>query len=698
MRSTALRTIFAGTVSVLALAAVGGPLTAQEAEDVFVSTGDDSEVEESVVEDDTYLGEIELGSSKRDVQTQTAEALTVINQDEINDRQAGTVAELIDSVPGVTLVNGSTPQGSGINIRGFGANGTYGTDQKVLVLIDGATTGAEELYRIGNQLFTDPQLYKEVSVNRGTIGSFEYGSGVIGGVVQLETKDASDYTGGEIGYRFRQVLEGSSNGNGFVTSSTLAWQPTEQAEFLLNYTLRDQSDQKDGNGDTIGNSAFKLPSYLIKGKYSFGKDLEHSITASYNDSYSSERDVPYDSFGTTGDMFGNVDRDIHTRVAGLKYEYNPVGNDLIHFSANLTYSDQQIDQSYVPGSSSCDDGGPYPSYICGFPFYETGFDVVNADQRYETTKLTVKNEAYFATGAVSHDLRAGVELIHKKRLDANSAPGGTDNRFAVFAVDDMQYGGFTFTPAIRYETSSIEGSGTYEGEDSYNDALMGGVSLRYEWASGIAVFGSVAYTESLPIIDDLGTPLYMTTPEKSTTHEAGVSFARGSIFSDGDAVRAKVNVYQTSLWDVTSYSGTDYVDMEGIEIEASYAHASGIYVDFNANIVDGTETTSAGREQRWDNAPADSARITLGKRFNEAWDVSWELVGNRGVTDAEGDHTPGFGVNNLRTTFRPQAGGIWDDTEIRVSVENILDQDYTPYLSTRPAVGRNFKVSLAKTF
>ncbi|WP_428928400.1 TonB-dependent receptor plug domain-containing protein [Marinibacterium sp. SX1] len=684
MRGKALRSLLTGTASVLALTAFNGQVLAQEAEDVFVATGTDSDVEEIIPQDDDYLGEIQLGTSKREVQTQTAEALTTINQEEINDRQAGTVAELIDSVPGVTLVNGSTPQGSGINIRGFGSNSTYGTDQKVLVLIDGATTGAEELYRIGNQLFTDPQLYKEVSVNRGTIGSFEYGSGVIGGVVQLETKDASDYTGGEVGFRFRQVLEGSSNGEGFVTSSTLAWQPTEQAEFLLNYTLRDQNNQEDGAGNEINNSAFRLPSYLIKGKYSFGDDLEHSITASYNDSYSSEKDVPYDSFGTTGGAFGNVDRDIHTRVAGLKYEYNPIGNDLINFSANLTYSDQTIDQEYVEGSS------PYAPI--------GGYDVVNADQRYETTKLTLKNVAYFSTGAVSHDLRAGIELIRKDRLEASSAPGGTDDRFAIFAVDDMQFGGLTVTPAVRYETQHIEGSGTYLDTTSNNDALMGGLSLRYEFASGFAVFGSVAYTESLPILDDLGTPFYMTQPEKATTYEGGVSYARGSLFSEGDAVRAKVNVYQTRIWDVTSYSSVGNIEMEGIELEASYAHLSGVYVDFNANLVDGNEISDTGVESRWRNAPADSARITLGKRFGEAFDVSWELVGNQGVTTSAGDHTPGFGVNNLRTTYRPQGGGIWEDTEVRVSVENIFDHEYTPYLSTRPAPGRNFKVSLAKTF
>ncbi|MCV6584015.1 MAG: TonB-dependent receptor plug domain-containing protein [Marinibacterium sp.] len=674
MRGNTLRALALGTVSVIGLMAGAMPLMAQDT--ATPPAAEDIEGE--------FLGDIELGASKRDIQTDTANAVTVINQEEIDDRQAGTVGELIDSVPGVTLVNGSTPQGSGINIRGFGANGTYGTDQKVLILVDGATTGAEELYRIGNQLFTDPQLYKEVTVNRGTIGSFEYGSGVVGGVVQLETKDASDFTGGEVGVRFRQVLEGTSNGSGFATSSTLAWQAREDIEFLVNYSLRRQSDQDDGNGDEIGNSAFRLPSYLVKGKYSFGNNDEHAVTASFNQSTSAERDVPYDSFGTTGGAFGNVDRDITTRVAGLKYEFNPVDLDTVNVSVNLTYSDQKIDSTYITGT-------------CGFPGCDRRVSaLLNADHRYETTKLTAKNTAYFTTGALDHDLRTGIEFIRRDRLDAASAPGGVDDRVALFVVDDMTTGGLTLSPALRYETQKLEGNGKYT--DSYdNDALMGGMSARYEFASGFALFGGAAYTESLPIIDDLGTPLFMTQPERSHTFEAGASYASGDLFSQGDALRAKVNLYKTRLWDVTSYSRTDVISVEGAEIEASYAMESGLYFDFNANIVDGTGYDTNGGSQRWVNTPANSARLTVGKRFNETWDVSWEIVGNQGVTEGNGDRTAGFGVNNLRATYRPQ-GDVWQGAELRLGVENIFNQDYQPYLSTRPAPGRNFKITLAKTF
>ena len=112
------------------------------------------------------LGSIILGESKREVATNTATPVTEVDQQKIDERQASTIAELVDSVPGVTLINGSTPAGSGINMRGFGANSTFGSDQKVLITVDGATTGSEELYHIGTQLFTDPALYKSVKVTR----------------------------------------------------------------------------------------------------------------------------------------------------------------------------------------------------------------------------------------------------------------------------------------------------------------------------------------------------------------------------------------------------------------------------------------------------------------------------------------------------------------------------------------------------
>ncbi|MBB36060.1 MAG: ligand-gated channel [Hirschia sp.] len=629
--------------------------------------------------DDTeFLGTLTLGESKREVQTDTATALTIIDQEEADDRQAGTIAELIDSVPGVNLVNGSTPTGSGINIRGFGANGTYGTDQKVAILVDNASVGSEELYRIGTQLYTDPSLYKNVEVIRGTVGSFEYGSGIVGGVVKLETIDASDMTGGEPGFAFRQTLGASTNRDGFNSSSTLAIQPTENFELLGNFSWRQQTDQEDGSGNDIPNSAFELPSFLLKARYAAG---DHRLTASYTNSETSDRDVPYDSFGTTSGAFGNVDRDVVSQTTSLAYNFNPV-SDFIDLDAIVSYANQEIDQEYVEGSS---------------PFAPPGgFAVVSADQQYETTKLTVKNTALLDTGPFSHELRTGVEVIEKERLEASSAPGGTDTRFALFVVDQIEFAdGWTFSPALRFETSEIEGNGAYP--QSYdNDALMGGASLRYEFQSGFALFGSYAHTESLPIIDDLSNPTYMEQPEIGDTFELGSSYSQHDLFAANDAFSLKVNVYQTDLDDVTSYSGVSKIELSGLEIESSYAMQSGLYVDLNANLVEGDELDGDGLESDWRNLPADSLRFTLGKRFSDLIDLSSEVLAADDRT-LNGQTDTGYVTLNMRANLTPQ-DGILEGTSFRLGIENVLDHTYTPALATRTAPGRNVKLTVARTF
>lgn len=638
---------------------------------------------------DGFLGTIELGS-KREVRTDTATSVTEIDETEIKDRQAGTVAELIDSVPGVELINGATSQGSGINIRGFGANDTFGTDQKVLIQVDGVTRGSEELYRIGNQLFTDPALYKEVEVIRGTVGSFEYGSGVVGGVVRLETKDASDFTGGEPGFAFRQILEFQTNGDGMTHSSILAWQPSEKLEFLLNYTQREVGVQKDGNGALINPAAGGIddPSWAFKGKYTFGQDDAHSVTAGYTSTRSSQYNVPYDSFGM-GVGFGNVDRFVESETAMMRYGFNPSGNDLVDLTFQISYADEKIDQNTVL---------PFPTN-----------PLLDADHQYETTTYTLRNRMLFATGAVDHNLIAGVEYTNRKRKDASSAPGGEDDRWAVFAVNEMSIGdAWTITPALRYEMSDIQGSTAPNNGSVSHDVLMGGLSVRYAFQNGISIFGSAAYTEVLAPIDDLDNPARLAQTEKSRTYEFGAAFERQSVFRDGDDLSFKATYYDTELRDITSFVTNtapfgppvfvplDKISTQGIELEASYAMANGLYADLNANFADGKETTGTLATLDWRNQAANSLRLTVGKKFNDALDLSWEVVAADSIT-INGVRDSGYVAHNLRATIAPQ-GSVWQDTEFRIGIENVFDEQYQSNLSTRPAVGRNFKLTLAKTF
>ncbi len=409
--------------------------------------------------------------------------------------------------------------------------------------------------------------------------------------------------------------------------------------------------------------------------------------------------MPYDILGASsggGFYFGDVDRITDSRTAGLRYEFDAVDNDLIHFEATLTYAEQDIDSTYVVGSCA------------GFPGCDASVsDLLNADHNYKTTKLQLKNTSYFDTGIASHDLRLGLEITNRERLDANSAPGGTDRRIALFAVDDIQFGDrFTLTPALRYETQDLKGTDTvspgatdpYNGEIK-NDALMGGLSARYEFDSGFAVFASAAYTEVLPIIDRLDKDPSVWVPEIGTTYEAGFSYQNQDVFTSGDQLAFKVNYYDTNLSDVRVAGDVlTQVDVDGFEIEASYGMANGLYFDLNGTVADGEQRRPDGTVSEYTLAPVGSAALTVGKRFNDTLDLSWEVVAAESTNAINGSGPlPGYGVNNLRATFRPQ-NGMLEGTEIRLGVENVFDKQYQTQLSTRAAAGRNFKLTVSKTF
>ena len=55
-------------------------------------------------------------------------------------------------------------------------------------------------------------------------------SGIIGGLIRAETKDAIDITGGETGFKLRQTIQYGTNGSQ-LASSTIAACPTTSSPF-----------------------------------------------------------------------------------------------------------------------------------------------------------------------------------------------------------------------------------------------------------------------------------------------------------------------------------------------------------------------------------------------------------------------------------------------------------------------------------
>lgn len=124
-----------------------------------------------------YIG-IPIGLSRGDVGKST------INQAQMDVLQANNMASVIDKVPGATMTGSPRPGGQVINIWGM-------KDSKnVPITVDGALKTFDK-YQQGN-LYVDPDLIKQVTVNKGAFIP-EVGNGGVGGSVQLQTKDATDF-------------------------------------------------------------------------------------------------------------------------------------------------------------------------------------------------------------------------------------------------------------------------------------------------------------------------------------------------------------------------------------------------------------------------------------------------------------------------------------------------------------------------
>ena len=125
----------------------------------------------------TALQRIVVGAGVEKVAIDTPQAVTVLDQEDIDAEQPMTIGDIFRQVPGITVVGSDRVGGQSFNIRGIGDLGSS-DESKIIVSVDGAVKFYEQ-YRMGS-FFSDPELYKRVEVLRGPASSTLYGSGAIG--------------------------------------------------------------------------------------------------------------------------------------------------------------------------------------------------------------------------------------------------------------------------------------------------------------------------------------------------------------------------------------------------------------------------------------------------------------------------------------------------------------------------------------
>lgn len=309
------------------------PMTAAFAADTETPPADDGTTQLS-------LDKLVISAGTEKVAIDTPQAVSVLDQDDIDQTQATTIGDLLEGMPGVNVQGGVSQLGQGFNIRGMGT-AIGDSDNRILITVDNVTKFYEQ-YRMG-AFFSEPELYKRVEVLRGPASSTLYGAGALAGVVNFTTKDASDFlkVGDPLAVRLKAATE--TNAEAYTLSGIVALQPVEGVELLGTYNKRNTDDYESGNGTLVNGSATKSESWLVKGRLTIDGNRKHAIWASYQD-WVSDSPQLYDQI-TAPAGSALVRRNVHDRTAVLGYVNDFASSKLLNVEGQIAYSKSLVHQS-----------------------------------------------------------------------------------------------------------------------------------------------------------------------------------------------------------------------------------------------------------------------------------------------------------------------------------------------------------------
>jgi len=688
----------------------------------------------------TQLQRIVLGAGAEKVAIDTPQAVSVLDQQDIDTAQPTTVADVVRRVPGVHVTGSDRILGQSFNIRGVGAPENTGDQGRIILNLDGVQKFYEQ-YRLGS-FFSDPELFKRIEVLRGPASSTLYGSGVLGGIINFTTKDASDFIadGQQGALKLKTSLD--SNGTAVLGSATLAQRMGENAEFLMMGNYRKGDPFKSGDGTEILGTNFEAWSGLAKGTFNVGDEGKFRLSYQRWDSDLEDQQLSQTSTAT---FFGLVDRHVVDQTAIAAYENPFSDNDMLDLKVQLSYSDTSNKQRNAELRASCSPGSM--AVLC------------DSDFAYRTVQLNAQNTMEWQGANWENYLTYGLQVAHLSRdadtwlnsgdpLPVRYHPQGTDFKTGVFVQNEFTWNErLTLIPGVRFDWHNLEPKGGVThpitgvdlGTGFEDTAVSPKLASYYRFNDAVAIFGSIAHTERFPTIDEVFStsgsaftflPSLDLRKELSTNYEAGLALSGYDLVQEGDGAQLKFTGFYNDITDLIAlnpglvgpppgppgppvfnnmpgYVNINSAEIYGFEVEAAYdsdyVFANGAYAftvgkNTSASVTPATEylTTVAPHE----------LRLTVGGKVPQhdlrfGWNARFVAAPQDPLRDTDvppptsSRYATAFDVHDVFVSWTPKEGSMrgW---EVHGGIDNLFDRQYKEFLMNDPARGRTFKLSLSK--
>lgn len=456
---------------------------------------------------DNSVVELETVYATAEQQIQQSLGVSHISRTDIDRSGAvNDIADLVRTMPGVNLTGNTATGQRGnkrqIDLRGMGPENT-------LILIDGKPVTSRNSARIsmrgernttGDSNWVPLEAIESVEVIRGP-ATARYGSGAMGGVVNITTKKITNEYSGSVTYYTNQPDdsdEGATNRVGFTLSGPIV-------KDTLAFRLYGNINKTEADSPFINQQAGNLYAAGVEGVKN--KDLGARLDWQINPNHSLTLDANYSRQGNiyNGDTQNSNGGVLDNFLELTKSLYGKETQRLYRRSFSLTHnghwgwgdsktwlSYENTVNSHIKEALSGKTEGAYnandPSFVDS-----------------ELSNFTAHSEAYIPfSGWGEHVLTLGGEVNHSKLQDPGSILGtitgssnteATQTAWALFAEDNWEVThGTTLIPTIRLDH-----------DDRSGYAVSGGFNIAQQLGEYFLLKGGIARAYKAP-------NLYQTNP------------------------------------------------------------------------------------------------------------------------------------------------------------------------------------------
>lgn len=660
---------------------------------------------------DFMLDTITVTAAARDTRPllDTPVAATVVEGEALAVTQATDYQQLIGDQPGVLIEGGPRGIAQEPNIRGF-------QDDQIVLRYDGGRSNFNDAHR--GRFFIDPDIIQRIEIIRGG-GSTLYGSGALGGVISLDTKDVDDLLEPGRDWGGRLASGWSTNGDIGQASATLfgrrgafdalgfiGWQPMG-------------SDLTDGSGDSIRSSQIDIGNALLKLGYQPNEASRFELGGTiYHDDGTTPPNANAAASATT-----DVDRDADVSMARLSWDYAPPGSALLDLTALAYFNGLKITE-------------------------DRDFDGRNDVTKYDTRGIDVTNRSEL-------DLWRPMTLVYgfeafrdSQSGERNGAPreqfpDAEATTVAVYAEATIAVSEkLEVIPGLRWDQYDRDPNDP--ALDSVDEGFLSPrIGVSYRPNAAWQIYGNLARAFRAPSMIELyndgvhfatpGFPLGPgmefsgvnsfipnpdLKPEKSTQVELGTRYSRQGVFRDGDSLDLAANLYYADVKDfinqtvlfmdfsravpgpggliVGGSTTSENVDARlwGFEATADY-DAGPWYAGLILTIPRGEEQGGGALGS----IPQDRLTISGGFRPAFNWDLGARATFAARQDDVPEETEPGEAWTrvDLYAAWQPQLASL-QGTVFRAGIDNLFDETYAIYPNGLNQPGRSFKLSAAVTF